>query len=161
MDKRKKIVANRLKDLRKEHHYTMDALAERIGVTKSAISKWESGQVENMRQDTIMKLASLYNVTPAYIAGYEELSEEDMNNIKITEEKEEQARLNLETADIFMKEYQEQIRQEGIKDREKFLANIVTIYNTLSYESAKDLCDYAEYLKYRDFKRSKEKINEE
>ena len=78
MDKsRKEIASKRLKDLRKLHNYTMEQLAEIIGVSKSTIAKWENGYVENMRQDKVAKLASLYNVAPSFIMGFEEKSNLD------------------------------------------------------------------------------------
>ena len=38
---RKEIASKRLRDLRKIHNYTMEQLAEIIGVSKSTIAKWE------------------------------------------------------------------------------------------------------------------------
>lgn len=84
MDKsRKEIASKRLKDLRKLHNYTMEQLAEIIGVSKSTIAKWENGYVENMRQDKVAKLASLYDVAPSFIMGFEEKSNSD-NTEKFT-----------------------------------------------------------------------------
>lgn len=62
--------SGRIKDLRLSHKYTMETLAEKLGVSKSTIAKWENGYVENMRQDNIMKLAEVFDVPPTYILGY-------------------------------------------------------------------------------------------
>lgn len=35
--------ANRLQQLRKESGYSQDALAEKLGLSRQAISKWERG----------------------------------------------------------------------------------------------------------------------
>lgn len=72
----KERTSKRIKELRIEHKYTMESLAEKIGVSKSTIAKWENGYVENMRQDNIMKLAEVFDVPPTYILGYEDDSEE-------------------------------------------------------------------------------------
>lgn len=85
MRERKELVTKRLKELRREHHYTMEVLAEKIGVTKSAISKWESGLVENMRQDSIDALAELYNVSPGYIMGWTDDENEKPHEEEFTE----------------------------------------------------------------------------
>ena len=134
-------------------------VSRETGISTATLTSWKQGKY-TPKQDKLQKIADFFGVPLGVITG--DMPELDVDYvIKRLEEKEEQQRIDAETSAIYMKEFQEQIRQESIKDREKFLANIVTIYNTLSYDSAKDLCDYAEYLKYRDFKRSKEKINEE
>jgi len=73
----KEKTSKRIKELRTSHKYTMEKLAEKIGVSKSTIAKWENGYVENMRQDNILKLASIFNVPATYIMGYDD-SEDDV-----------------------------------------------------------------------------------
>jgi transcriptional regulator with XRE-family HTH domain len=68
----KDITSKRIKELRTKSDLTMEALAKKIGVSKSTIAKWENGYVDNMRQDMIMKLANVFNVSPLYILGYNE-----------------------------------------------------------------------------------------
>lgn len=69
--------SRRVKQLRLDHKLTMEVLAEKLGVSKSTIAKWENGYIENMRQDNIMKLSELFNVSPTYIMGYEEEPDEN------------------------------------------------------------------------------------
>lgn len=64
------IVSKRIKELRKSNHLTVEKLAEKIGVSKSTISKWENGQIKNLKQDNIKKLAETFNVSPTYIMAY-------------------------------------------------------------------------------------------
>ena len=71
-DKLKETTSKRIKELRIRHDMTMEVLAEKIGVSKSTIAKWENGYVENMRQDNILKLALIFNVPATYIMGYDE-----------------------------------------------------------------------------------------
>ena len=68
--------SKRIKELRLKYKYTMEALSELIGVSKSTIAKWENGYVDNIRQDNIIKLAEVFNVPPTYILGYVESEEE-------------------------------------------------------------------------------------
>ena len=77
----KEKTSKRIKELRTSHKYTMEKLADKIGVSKSTIAKWENGYVENMRQDNILKLAEIFNVPATYIMGYDELDNEPQNNI--------------------------------------------------------------------------------
>lgn len=66
------ITAKRLYELRTKNGYTMEKLAEMVGVSKGTISKWEKGQIRNMRRDKVLILAKIFNVLPTYILGYEE-----------------------------------------------------------------------------------------
>lgn len=59
-----------IKKLRIEHGLTQEELGQIIGVQKSAVRKYESGQTSNMKRSSIMKLADYFNVTPSYILGY-------------------------------------------------------------------------------------------
>lgn len=70
MDKKAGITSQRIKDLRIKKGFTMEKLAELIGVSKSTIAKWENGYVSNMRQDKVDKLANIFNVPPTYLLGY-------------------------------------------------------------------------------------------
>ena len=54
--------ANRLLELRKEHGYSQDALAEKIGVSRQAVSKWERAE-SSPDTDNLISLANLYGIT--------------------------------------------------------------------------------------------------
>ena len=71
----KEKTSKRIKELRLKYKYTMEKLAEKIGVSKSTIAKWENGYVENMRQDNILKLSQIFDVPATYIMGYDEEKE--------------------------------------------------------------------------------------
>lgn len=71
-----KITSERIKALRTSKQLTMEILAKKIGVSKSTIAKWENGYVENMRQERIIKLAEVFNVSPTYIMGYDDDQQE-------------------------------------------------------------------------------------
>lgn len=73
-------MGNIIKKLRTEKDITQDQLATIIGVSRSAIVKYELGIVDNIKRTTIQKLADYFNVTPTYIMGLEN-NEENKNNI--------------------------------------------------------------------------------
>ena len=56
--------------LRRERGITQDELAEYLGVSKSAVSKWETG---NSYPDILLlpQLASLFNISVDQLIGYE------------------------------------------------------------------------------------------
>ena len=49
---------------REELGLTQEELANAVGVTKGSISRWESGDISNMRRDRIQKLAESLKVSP-------------------------------------------------------------------------------------------------
>ena len=50
---------------------TLDDIARYVGVSGATVSRWESGDIENIRRDKIAKLAEILRVTPSYLMGWE------------------------------------------------------------------------------------------
>ena len=61
-----------LKHRRKELGLTMLDIARMVGVSEGTISRWESGDIANMKRDKIVALANALQVTPAFIMGWED-----------------------------------------------------------------------------------------
>ena len=60
------ILANKIIALRKQNSWSQEELAERIGVSRQAVSKWESAQaIPDL--DKILLLADLFGVTTDYL----------------------------------------------------------------------------------------------
>lgn len=59
-------IAQRLQELRKGANYSQEQLADILGVSRQAISKWETGQGKP-EIDNIVKLAAVYHVSTDYI----------------------------------------------------------------------------------------------
>lgn len=94
-------IANRLVQLRKEHGFSQDALAEKLGVSRQAISKWECGEAAP-DTDNLIALAELYDVTLDSLLGYERGTRSDFNAEKYetaveTEILEEESEINTES----------------------------------------------------------------
>ena len=53
-----------IKSRRKELHLTMREIAESVGVSEATISRWESGNISNMRRDKIALLAKVLRLSP-------------------------------------------------------------------------------------------------
>lgn len=64
----KDIITNR----RNELGLTMKELADMVGVSEGTISRWESGEIENMRRDKIATLAKVLNISPGVIMEWED-----------------------------------------------------------------------------------------
>ena len=55
-------IAERLQKLRKEHGYSQEQLADEMGVSRQAVSKWERGEA-SPDTDNLIALARLYNIS--------------------------------------------------------------------------------------------------
>ncbi len=64
-------LSQKIKDLRAANNLTLEDVARQVGVGKSTVRKWETGQIANMRRDKISKLAAALHTTPAYLMGWE------------------------------------------------------------------------------------------
>ena len=55
-------ITERLQNLRKEHGYSQEQLADELGVSRQAVSKWERGEA-SPDTDNLIALARLYGIT--------------------------------------------------------------------------------------------------
>ena len=69
----------RLIELRKKNNYTQEELAGIIGVSRQAISKWESGMA-NPDIEKLIKLSELYGCSIDYIVGNDNKIDENRTN---------------------------------------------------------------------------------
>lgn len=75
---------------RKELGKTQKEVAEYIGVTEATVSRWESGNIANMRRDRIKKYAEVLQTTPAAIMGIEAETEIEAALLKTLRDRSEQ-----------------------------------------------------------------------
>ena len=74
-------MGDRIKTLRLEKGMTQEELGQVIGVQKSAIRKYESGHVENIKRSAIEKLAATFGVSPGYLMFGDRVSSENTPEI--------------------------------------------------------------------------------
>ena len=60
-------IGQKIKSLRKQQHMTQTELGDRLGVKKNAVSKWETGRVEDIPASKIKAMAALFDVPPSYL----------------------------------------------------------------------------------------------
>lgn len=92
---------NRLiRDRRKELKLTLVEVADRLNITPSTVSKWERGEISNLKREKVLELAKVLNIHPARLFGY---SQVEVDNLTAKQ----QIRLakipvySLETGDVF------------------------------------------------------------
>ena len=62
----------RIKELRLQKKMTLLEMAKALGVSEATAQRYESGEIKNLKYDTIVALANLFNVSPAYLMGWDE-----------------------------------------------------------------------------------------
>lgn len=75
----------RLKWLRKNVSLSQTEAAERIGVSKQTLYKYEKDIITNIPSDIVEKISELYGTSPAYIMGWESPAA-DPNTISFSNE---------------------------------------------------------------------------
>lgn len=66
-------VGDYIKKLRTEYGYSQDQLGKLVGVQRAAVQKWECGKVQNLKRETIKKLADIFNVPASSFIDEDEL----------------------------------------------------------------------------------------
>jgi transcriptional regulator with XRE-family HTH domain len=67
------LIGERIKYLRTLADMSQEELGNRVGVQRAAINKYEKGSVTNIPIATIEKIAYIFNVSPTYIVGWDNL----------------------------------------------------------------------------------------
>jgi Predicted transcriptional regulators len=61
-----------LKSRRQELNLTLQDVAKAVGVSEATVSRWESGEIANMRRNRITALAQILKVSPSFIMDWED-----------------------------------------------------------------------------------------
>ncbi len=85
-------IGDRIKELREQHGMTQAELAKIVNTTKQNIYKYENGIITNIPADKIQIMANYFNVSPAYIMGWNEEIKKELKPNSIFGKKLKQAR---------------------------------------------------------------------
>lgn len=61
-----------MKQRREDLGLTLDDVAQQVGVNQSTVSRWESGQIEEMKRGKVEKLADALKLSPAMLMGWDD-----------------------------------------------------------------------------------------
>lgn len=65
-----------IKRLRNEQNLTLEEVGKRTGTTKQTIKRYEDGEISTIPYDRIIALAKCFGVSPGYIMGWENFTEQ-------------------------------------------------------------------------------------
>lgn len=74
-------IKDTIKARRLELGLTMLDVSKKVGVSEATISRWESGDIANMKRDRIVLLADALDLSPAVIMGWDEEKPIDIFNL--------------------------------------------------------------------------------
>ena len=75
-------IAQRLAELRRERGFSQEGLAEQLGLSRQAVSKWERSE-SSPDTDNLIALAKLYGVSLDELLYVDESIEDDLSLIHI------------------------------------------------------------------------------
>lgn len=61
---------HRLKERRKHLGLTLAEVADALGVKEATVQRYESGEIKNLKLDTINALAKIYKCSPSFLVGW-------------------------------------------------------------------------------------------
>ena len=62
-------IGKRIKERRKELGYNADYIAQKLGVSRSTVFRYEKGDIEKLPTEILEQLAVILNTTPGYLMG--------------------------------------------------------------------------------------------
>ena len=66
----------RIKERRNEQGFTLLDLANILGVKEATVQRYESGEIKNIKHETVVKLADILNCSPQYLMGWVDIPNE-------------------------------------------------------------------------------------
>lgn len=102
--------SKRLKKAREAKGVTLSELGKRIGKTEATVQRYESGNIKNLKNETIEQLADALNVNPAYLMGW--ITDKPENSFM----NEESAHYNHNHAEVIAAHIDDDATDEEIED---------------------------------------------
>lgn len=63
-------IKDRIKEMRIAKKLTLLEVADSIGIKEATVQRYESGNIKNIKHETICKLAELFSCDPCYLMGW-------------------------------------------------------------------------------------------
>lgn len=78
-------IGNKIKAARLAKGMTQEELGKKLGVQKSAIAKYESGRVVNIKRSTLKKISDILEIRPSELIFTEDIEEKPTENSELSE----------------------------------------------------------------------------
>lgn len=79
-------IKNIIKNRRKELGLTMKEVAKAVGVSEATVSRWESGDIGDMKRSRIAALAKVLRISPNVIMGWKDEEDFKLGNLLSTDD---------------------------------------------------------------------------
>lgn len=66
------ILNKRIKEQRLQCGYTLLEVANRLGIKEATMQRYESGEIKNIKHETVLELSHIFGCTPSYLMGWED-----------------------------------------------------------------------------------------
>ena len=97
------IINERLKNRRLFLNLTLSEVANYLGVKEATAQRYESGEIKNIKHETIVELAKLFQCHPAYLMGWQDIPNEKIETIAAHHDNEDWTEEELEEIEAFKK----------------------------------------------------------
>lgn len=67
------ILNERIKNRRQQLGYTLLYIAEQLGVKEATVQRYESGDIKNIKHETVVSIAEILRCDPAYLMGWQDV----------------------------------------------------------------------------------------
>lgn len=136
--------SKRMKQSRERQGMTLAELGRKIGKTEATVQRYESGNIKNLKNDTIENIAKALNVNPAFLMGWIDGSEQEDIVIAlyhdIIENLEDLTEKNAPLVNDFIEEV---IKEQNNKST--LIPETTRIQNRLSYSRQHNVLGYANH----------------
>lgn len=129
-EKRMEDIIDRIKNRRNELMMSYQDLADKTGLSKSTLQRYETGSIKNMPIDKLGILANALNVNPVWLMGY------DVEKFLETENK----ITNLSKEETKLLENFNKLNDLGKKEANKRVAELTEINKYIDDDTTNELC---------------------
>ena len=138
-------IANRLLELRKKNGYSQEELANKLGISRQSVSKWERAEASPYT-DNLILLAKIYNVSLDELLGASSVDVEELrSNNEVVEESAQKFDKKVKKYSLIKKTIsfiEVVFLMLVLKIYEKYKTNeIIEIYDTIALAARENNCD--------------------